>query len=109
MTNNESGFSRDRTAVEMPLLVVRVIAGVIFAAHGAQKLFGAFDGPGLSRTVEMMGLGPVSYLVIIGEFFGVETWPARTALRTPFSVSSKWITPAKFTRSIDVVAVTSTC
>src|SRR5436305_14228986 len=59
---------RGRTTVDVSLLVVRVVAGVIFAAHGAQKLFGAFGGPGLEKTVEMMG--PIGYLVTIGEFFG---------------------------------------
>jgi len=48
--------------------VVRVIVGVIFMAHGAQKLFGAFGGPGLAGVVQMMG--PIGYLVTIGEFFG---------------------------------------
>lgn len=57
-----------RPAVDMSLLVVRVIAGVIFAAHGAQKLFGAFGGEGLQSTVEHMG--PLGYPVAIGEFFG---------------------------------------
>jgi putative oxidoreductase len=58
----------DRTAVDVSLLVVRVTAGVIFAAHGAQKLFGAFDGPGLRAMIDMMG--PIGALVAIGEFFG---------------------------------------
>jgi putative oxidoreductase len=58
----------DRPAVDLSLLVVRVAAGVIFAAHGSQKLLGAFEGPGLAKTVEMMG--PIGYLVAIGEFFG---------------------------------------
>jgi putative oxidoreductase len=60
--------AHDRTAVDVSLLVVRVAAGVIFAAHGAQKLFGAFGGPGLAKMVEMMG--PMGYPVTIGEFFG---------------------------------------
>jgi putative oxidoreductase len=42
--------------------------GVVFMAHGAQKLFGAFGGPGLAGVVQM--LGPIGYLVTIGEFFG---------------------------------------
>jgi putative oxidoreductase len=50
------------------LLIVRAVAGIIFAAHGAQKLFGAFGGPGLEAIVQF--LGPVGYLVSIGEFFG---------------------------------------
>lgn len=59
---------RDRSAIDWALLVVRIVVGVIFMAHGAQKLFGAFGGPGLSAVVEMMG--PLGYLVAIGEFFG---------------------------------------
>jgi hypothetical protein len=52
----------------LALLIVRVIVGIIFVAHGAQKLFGAFGGPGLAAVVEMMG--PLGYPVTIGEFFG---------------------------------------
>ena len=65
-----TGTSRvqDRPAVDVALLVVRVVVGIIFAAHGAQKLFGAFGGPGLAAVVEMMG--PLGYPVTIGEFFG---------------------------------------
>jgi putative oxidoreductase len=59
---------RDRSAIDWALLIVRIVVGVIFMAHGAQKLFGAFGGPGLSAIVEMMG--PLGYLVAIGEFFG---------------------------------------
>ncbi|MDT4951954.1 MAG: putative oxidoreductase [Acidobacteriota bacterium] len=59
---------RDRSAVDWALLAARVFVGVIFMAHGAQKLFGAFNGPGLSAFVQMMG--PLGYLVAVGEFFG---------------------------------------
>jgi putative oxidoreductase len=58
----------DRSAIDVALLIARVIVGVVFIAHGAQKLFGAFGGPGLSAFVQMMG--PLGYLVAIGEFFG---------------------------------------
>jgi putative oxidoreductase len=58
----------DLSAVDWALLVARIIVGVIFMAHGAQKLFGAFGGPGLSAVVQMMG--PLGYLVSVGEFFG---------------------------------------
>jgi putative oxidoreductase len=60
--------TNDRPSVDISLLVVRVIVGIIFVAHGSQKLFGAFDGLGLAKTVEMMG--PLGYPVTIGEFFG---------------------------------------
>jgi putative oxidoreductase len=66
--NTVTTGSQDRPAVDIALLVVRVVAGIIFAAHGAQKLFGAFGGPGLAAMVEMMG--PLGVLVTIGEFFG---------------------------------------
>jgi len=59
---------RDRSAVDWALLVARVFVGVVFMAHGAQKLFGAFGGPGLSAFVQMMG--PLAYPVAVGEFFG---------------------------------------
>jgi putative oxidoreductase len=58
----------DRKMVDVSLLILRVIVGVIFAAHGAQKMFGAFGGPGLAEIAKMMG--PIGYLVAIGEFFG---------------------------------------
>jgi putative oxidoreductase len=34
--------------------LVRIILGIIFFAHGAQKMFGWFGGPGLGRTVRTM-------------------------------------------------------
>src|SRR5258708_21286451 len=64
--------SQDRPAVDVALLVLRVIVGLIFAAHGAQKLFGAFGGPGLANMVQPppAGMGLLGYPVTIGEFFG---------------------------------------
>src|SRR5215831_15253242 len=59
---------RDRSAVDWALLIARAVVGIVFMAHGAQKLFGAFGGPGLSAIVQMMG--PLGYFVSIGEFFG---------------------------------------
>jgi putative oxidoreductase len=58
----------DRTALEVSLLVIRVIVGVIMAAHGAQKLFGVFGGGGMQPLVDNIGL--LAYPVAIGEFFG---------------------------------------
>ena len=58
---------RNHSAIDWAMLIIRVFVGVIFMAHGAQKL-GAFGGPGLSAIVQMMG--PLGYLVTIGEFFG---------------------------------------
>jgi putative oxidoreductase len=67
--NSNQTISPDRTAVDIALLAVRIAAGVIFMAHGSQKLFGAFEGMGLEATVKMLG-SPLGYLVAVGEFFG---------------------------------------
>ena len=64
-----SPLPRDRMAVDISLLALRVIAGIIFAVHGAQK-FGIIGDGSLAQTVEKLGVGPVGYLVAIGEFVG---------------------------------------
>lgn len=57
-------------------LTLRVGAGVIFAAHGAQKLFGWFGGYGLEGTagwLDSIGLGPGLLMAALSggaEFFG---------------------------------------
>jgi putative oxidoreductase len=56
--------------VDVSLLVLRLAAGSIFFAHGAQKVLGVWGGPGLSETVRQMELGPLGYLVAFGEFLG---------------------------------------
>ena len=68
----ESSQSHDRPAIDVSLLILRVVVGVIFAAHGAQKVFGAFGGPGLEGITAAPpdGMGPLGYPVAIGEFFG---------------------------------------
>jgi putative oxidoreductase len=47
--------------MDLALLVLRVVVGVLFVGHGAQKLFGAFGGGGLEGTAGMfdnIGLRP---------------------------------------------------
>jgi putative oxidoreductase len=47
--------------MELGLLVLRLVVGLGFAAHGAQKLFGAFGGHGIQGTAgffEQIGLRP---------------------------------------------------
>ena len=57
-------------------VALRVPAGIIFAAHGSQKLFGWFGGYGLGGTAQWLdsiGLGPgilMALLVGGAEFFG---------------------------------------
>jgi putative oxidoreductase len=68
MTTNLDPLARDRTAVDVSLLIARLAAGIVIFPHGTQHLFGWFGGTGLSSFVEY--LGPVAYLVSIGEVFG---------------------------------------
>ncbi|HRP23455.1 DoxX family protein [Thauera sp.] len=57
-------------------LALRIPVGIIFAAHGAQKLFGWFGGYGLDGTGQWMasiGLAPGYLMALLagsGEFFG---------------------------------------
>jgi putative oxidoreductase len=58
------------------ITVVRVLVGIIFIAHGSQKLFGAFGGHGLEGTGQYMaslGLTPGYLMALLSgsaEFFG---------------------------------------
>jgi putative oxidoreductase len=54
--------------------VARFVLGVVFFAHGAQKMLGMFGGRGFSGTVDLysqMGFStPVAVLAMAAEFFG---------------------------------------
>ena len=57
------------------LTVVRLVLGLVFFAHGAQKLLGWFGGAGFSGTMgfftHQMGIpAPLALLPIAAEFFG---------------------------------------
>ncbi|SRR5712692_5904129 len=60
------------TDAYLSLLLVRVVLGIIFFAHGAQKVLGWYGGHGLKGTVSFfasMGMPvPVAYLVCLLEF-----------------------------------------
>ncbi|HEY6529843.1 MAG TPA: DoxX family protein [Cellvibrionaceae bacterium] len=65
-----------QTTDNLAPLILRVPLGVIFSAHGAQKLFGWFGGYGLEGTGQFMasmGLNPgvvMAALAGSAEFFG---------------------------------------
>ncbi|CAH0530507.1 Putative oxidoreductase MhqP [Allocatenococcus thiocycli] len=84
ITASNAGFST---------LALRIPIGIVFMAHGSQKLFGWFGGYGLEGTGQWMasiGLGPgvlMAFLAGSGEFFGglfillgLLTRPAATVL-----------------------------
>jgi putative oxidoreductase len=63
------------TDSDWTLTIIRIILGVVFFAHGSQKLLGWFGGPGLKVTMhamhEHLGLPtPLAFLAVAAEFFG---------------------------------------
>jgi len=49
------------------LTILRIFVGIIFAAHGSQKLFGWFGGGGLAGTAQWMesiGLAPGTLMAL---------------------------------------------
>jgi putative oxidoreductase len=62
------------TDASLSLFILRVVLGIIFFAHGAQKVLGWYGGHGLKGTVGFMasmGLPvPIAYMVCFFEFLG---------------------------------------
>src|SRR5213593_1748378 len=62
------------TEPSVSIFMIRVVLGIIFFAHGAQKVLGWYGGHGLQGTVgfmNSMGLPvPIAYLVCFIEFLG---------------------------------------
>ncbi len=62
------------TSNDVTLGVVRLILGVVFFAHGAQKMLGWFGGYGFHGTmgffIQMGVPAPLAFLAICAEFFG---------------------------------------
>jgi putative oxidoreductase len=62
------------TSNDVTLTILRLVLGIVFFAHGAQKMLGWFGGFGFHGTMgffEHLGFpAPVALLIICAEFFG---------------------------------------
>jgi len=63
------------TSNNVTVTILRLVLGVVFFAHGAQKMLGWFGGYGFSGTMSFfthqMGIpAPFAFLAIAAEFFG---------------------------------------
>jgi len=62
------------TTQDVSLTILRLVLGVVFFAHGAQKMLGWFGGYGFHGTMGFfthIGMpAPVAFLIICTEFFG---------------------------------------
>jgi putative oxidoreductase len=63
------------TPNDFTLTIIRLVLGVVFFAHGAQKMLGWFGGYGFHGTMgfftQQMGIpAPLAFLAICAEFFG---------------------------------------
>ena len=63
------------TSNDYTLTIVRLVLGVTFFMHGAQKMLGWFGGYGFHATMgfftQQMGIpAPLAFLAICAEFFG---------------------------------------
>ncbi len=64
-----------KTDASWTFTILRLVLGVVFFAHGAQKMLGWFGGYGFHATMgsftQMMGIpAPLAFLAISAEFFG---------------------------------------
>jgi putative oxidoreductase len=63
------------TPNDFSVTIVRLVLGIVFFAHGAQKMLGWFGGYGFHGTMgfftQQMGIpAPLAFLAICAEFFG---------------------------------------
>ncbi len=63
------------TSNDFTVTIVRLVLGVVFFAHGAQKMLGWFGGYGFTGTMgfftqQMHIPAPFAFLAICAEFFG---------------------------------------
>src|SRR5262245_34906943 len=64
-----------RTPNDFSLTILRVVLGLVFFAHGAQKMLGWYGGYGFDATMSSFTHNldipaPIAFLAIAAEFFG---------------------------------------
>lgn len=112
--------------MDIGLLIIRLIIGITFMGHGAQKLFGWFGGHGLKGTggwMESIGLRPGVFMAfmagateLLGGFLfaaGLFTWIGAlcivsTMLVAIFTVHGKngyWVTQNGFEYNLILIAI----
>ena len=72
------GQGNNSFAISLALLLIRIALAWVFIFHGAQKVFGAFDGPGMDKFIQGMTamnlplLPPAAWawMAALGEFLG---------------------------------------
>src|ERR1044071_8393682 len=74
VTSSDSVLVRPFIDMASGLFLLRLIVGIVFIAHGSQKVFGWFGGPGLQGTVGFMGNMGIpailAYTAAFTEFLG---------------------------------------
>lgn len=112
--------------MDLGLLIIRLVIGLLFIGHGAQKLFGWFGGYGLKGTggwLDSIGVKPGVAMALIaglGEFVGgllfatgVGTWVgailiAATMLVAIIKVHGQngiWVTQNGYEYNLTLIAV----
>ncbi|MCC6484583.1 MAG: DoxX family protein [Armatimonadetes bacterium] len=69
----ESGLpaQSSHTARDVGYLIIRLVLGIVFFAHGSQKLLGLFGGEGPAAFVQQAGVPAVlAWVAMFAEFFG---------------------------------------
>lgn len=70
MVTTPTGASPRLNQVSAALLILRIAVAVPFIYHGSGILFGAFDGPGVTKFAGNHMPMPIAFLVGLAEFAG---------------------------------------
>lgn len=89
MTTTSTTRALPQTGIDVGLLVLRLGIGITMAMHGAQKLFGWFDGPGLDGVKNMLtGQGypaPGFFAIVTGVIEGFGGLALALGVLTPLA------------------------